>query len=148
MHAAEALLGSVGPWGCSELGDARGRQGDMSPAGAMGRVAVLGLRAPIVAPDSRLGAAPGRAVRQWDEGVALCLCWESFEPSLRNNGQAMGSFVLVFQQLLMIYGMFCSAACLSFPLSTLPVSLPSPFQLLLPPFPIPLIAVEPLCRMK
>lgn len=47
----------------------------------------------------------------------------------------MGSFVLVFQQLLMIYGMFCSAACLSFPLSTLPVSLPSPFQLLLPPVP-------------
>lgn len=79
---------------------------------------------------------------------ALCLDWERFKPSLGNNGQAMGSFVLVFQQLLMIYGMFCSAACLSFPLSTLPVSIPSPFQLLLPPLPIPLIAVEPLCLMK
>lgn len=79
------------------------------------------------------------------ERKALCLDWEGFKPSLGNNGQAVGSFVLVFQQLLMIYGMFCSAACLSFPLSTLPVSIPSPFQLLLPPHPIPLIAVEPLC---
>lgn len=100
----------------------------------------------------QLGCAEPRS-RPGRRGVetkreALCLNWERFKPSLGNNGQAMGSFVLVFQQLLMIYGMFCSAACLSFPLSTLPVSIPSPFQLLLPLLPILLIAVEPLCLMK
>lgn len=100
----------------------------------------------------QLGCAEHRSWTGWrsveTKREALYLGWESPKPSLGNNGQAMGSFVLVFQQLLMIYGMFCSAACLSFPLSTLPVSIPSPFQLLLPPLPIPLIAVEPLCLMK